>query len=120
MENTISNQNKSCPSCLTGNSISATFCSKCGLPIGVYVNLDPVSQIKSQGHLFREATNKPRSLIILLGLWIYFGLTIFEMSLVILFSDLDFHFLTDVLFVGIVVVSCLILHKATKNYFNKM
>ncbi|MGV7224742.1 MAG: hypothetical protein ACQ9MH_24890 [Nitrospinales bacterium] len=119
MDNTISNQTKSCPSCLTVNGTSVAFCSKCGLPIGDYVNLDPVGQIKSQGHLFREATNRPRSLIILIGLWIYFGLTIVGMSLVIFFSNTDFHFLTDLFFIGILVVSCLILIKATKNYFNK-
>ncbi len=96
MDNTTSYNTKSCPNCLTVNDNTVDFCSECGHPIGSMVNLDPVGQIKSQGHLFREATNKPRSLFIIIGLWIYFGLTIVGMTLVIFFSDMDFHFLTDI------------------------
>jgi len=119
MDNTISNETKSCPSCLTVNSISADFCSKCDLPIGNYVNLDPVGQIRSQGHLFRKAANKPRSPIILIGLWIYFGITILGMSLVLFFSHQEFHFLLNIFFIGIVIVSCSILYKTTRNYLNR-
>jgi len=110
---------KNCPSCLAANSISADFCLKCGHPIGNFVNLDPVGQIQSQGHLFREAANKPRSPIILIGLWIYFGITALGVTLVLFFSHHEFHFLTNILFIGIVVLGCSILYKATKNYLNK-
>jgi len=117
MDNTMSHNAKNCPNCLTANDISADFCSECGHPIGNLVNLDPVSQIQSQGHLFREAANKPRSPIILIGLWIYFGITFVGVTLVLFVSHNDFPFLVNMLFIGIALLSCSILYKATKNYF---
>jgi len=119
LDSTISNNTKSCPSCLTANDISADFCSKCGHPIGSFVNLDPLNQVQSQGHLFREATNNPRSSIILIGLWIYFGITAFGISLVLFYSDEELPLLANILFIGLGFLSCAILYKATKNYLNK-
>ena len=119
MENTISNNAKSCPSCLTANNTSADFCSECGHPIGNFVNLDPVDQIQSQGYLFREATNNPRSLIIIVGLWLYFGIAIVGVSLFLFFSNQDLPFFLNFFLIGIALLGGFILHKATKNYLNR-
>ena len=119
MEDSILNNAKSCPSCLTENNTSADFCSECGHPIGNFVNLDPVDQIQSQGHLFMEATNNPRSLIIIVGLWLYFGIAIIGVSLFLFFSNQDLPFMLNLFLIGIAILGGLILHKATKNYLNR-
>ena len=111
-----SNNKKTCPNCLAANGISADFCSECGYPIGDFVNIDPLGQIQSQGHLFRKAADKPRSLIIVLGLWTYFGTTAIGIAVIIFFSNEEFPFLANAFFIGTGLLSCAILYKATKNY----
>ena len=119
MENSTPNNTIGCPSCLKTNNTSAEFCSKCGNPIGNFVNLDPVDQIQSQGHLFSEATNNPRSIIIIVGLWLYFGIAIVGVSLFLFFSNQDLPFMLNLFLIGIAVLGGIILHKATKNYLNR-
>lgn len=61
-----------CPHCLHLNEAQAAFCAKCGAPIGMVANVDPMQQIYSEGFGFRSAADGPPSRIVLIGVWIFF------------------------------------------------
>ena len=115
----MSSGSKNCPNCFADNDGLSNFCPKCGHPIGNFVNIDPIGQINSQGQLFSTAVNRPRSRIILIGLWVYFGIAITGVSLVLIYSDYEFPIVVKLFFLGVVLLSGLILYKATKNFIER-
>ena len=63
-----------CPSCLAPNAPGAHFCSDCGAPLSSYAATAPFVSLFAEGHAYRQAVEKPRSWIVLLGIWMLFGL----------------------------------------------
>ena len=61
-----------CPHCLHLNTPEAAFCTKCGAPIWIVANVDPMQQIYSEGFGFRSAVSGPPKRIILIGTWLVF------------------------------------------------
>lgn len=62
-----------CTSCLAPNDARANFCSKCGAPLTAYAAIGPFESLFAQGYAVRQAAERPRRPIVLLGIWLVFG-----------------------------------------------
>lgn len=61
-----------CTSCAAPNEPTADFCRKCGAPISWYSKIGPFESIFAQGFIWREAAQRPRRLIVVVGIWLIF------------------------------------------------
>lgn len=62
-----------CVSCLFPNDPLAHFCAKCGAPVTSYAATAPFESIFAEGHVYRQAADRPRTLVVVLGIWLIFG-----------------------------------------------
>ena len=62
-----------CPNCMSANHPRAHFCVKCGAPLTSYAVIAPLERVYATGHVYRKATSKPGSFIVLLGMWLIFA-----------------------------------------------
>ena len=62
-----------CLGCLFPNEAGANFCAKCGAPLTSYASTGPFESLFAEGHVYRQAVNQPRRLIVVLGVWVIFG-----------------------------------------------
>lgn len=62
-----------CLGCLTPNHFSANFCAKCGAPMTSYAASGPFECLFAEGHVYRQAAEKPKNLVVVLGVWLIFG-----------------------------------------------
>jgi hypothetical protein len=62
-----------CISCMTPNDPMGKFCEKCGAPLQSLAAMGPFEGVWGEGFVYRQATEKPRSLVIVLGVWLIFG-----------------------------------------------
>jgi hypothetical protein len=62
-----------CVNCVFPNDPEAHFCGKCGAPLTSYAATGPFERIFAEGHLYRQAAERPRSFIVVVGIWIIFG-----------------------------------------------
>jgi len=102
------------------------FCHECGRPITAMAAMDPFKQVFAQGHIYREAASRPRSLFVVLGMWLIFGPAVLGMSLVLQPSNLSRTlfgtgssvqgYLELVLSLGLVVLYAVLLYRVTANY----
>ena len=63
-----------CTSCAAPNESSADFCRKCGAPLSSFSMIAPFERLFAEGFIYREAANRPRKLITVLGVWFVFGM----------------------------------------------
>ncbi len=69
-----SEEKKLCVSCLFGNDPDVHFCAQCGAPMTSYAAIGPFEQLFAEGHVYRQAAEKPRKFIVVLGVWVIFGM----------------------------------------------
>jgi hypothetical protein len=69
-----SEEKQLCINCMAPNEPSAHFCIKCGAPLSSYASTGPYESIFAEGFLYRQAAEHPRKLIVVLGVWLIFGL----------------------------------------------
>jgi hypothetical protein len=62
-----------CISCATPNDPIANFCQHCGAPMTSYASTGPFESLFSEGRAYREAADHPRSPVVLVGVWLLFG-----------------------------------------------
>ncbi len=62
-----------CLGCLAPNHTTANFCAKCGAPMTSYAASGPFELLFAEGHVFRQAAEKPKNLVVVLGVWLIFG-----------------------------------------------
>ncbi|MSU61320.1 MAG: zinc ribbon domain-containing protein [Pedosphaera sp.] len=62
-----------CVCCVSPNETSAHFCSKCGAPLSSYAATGPFECLFAEGYVYRQAAQRPRSLIVVVGVWLIFG-----------------------------------------------
>ncbi|MFO1459420.1 MAG: zinc ribbon domain-containing protein [Verrucomicrobiota bacterium] len=62
-----------CISCATPNDPVANFCQHCGAPMTSYASTGPFESLFSEGRAYREAADHPRSAVVLVGVWLLFG-----------------------------------------------
>lgn len=59
-----------CLKCLRPVSPGTHFCIQCGAPVTLQATTTPYEQILAAGYAYREASDKPVSLIVLVGMWL--------------------------------------------------
>lgn len=107
-----------CLSCVFPNEPSAHFCSKCGAPLSSYAATGPFEQLFAEGHIYRQAAERPRRLIVVLGIWLIFGmmgLTGFGVAL----AGRDMGFGFRALGGLMMAVSVVLVWKTTRNYLTR-
>ena len=62
-----------CLGCLAPNHSTANFCARCGAPMTSYAASGPFESLFAEGHVYRQAAEKPKNLIVVLGVWLIFG-----------------------------------------------
>lgn len=105
-----------CPSCMFPNEPEAHFCAKCGAPLTSYAATGPFESLFAEGHVYRQAAERPRSLIVVLGIWIIFGA--FGLTGVVLVAvgrDSGFGF--AVIGALLIALALVMITKTTRNYF---
>ncbi len=111
-----SSEKQLCVSCLCPNEPEAHFCAKCGAPLTSYAATGPFESLFAEGHVYRQATERPRRFIVVLGIWIIFGA--FALTGVVLVAVGRADGFGRVL-VGalLLALSLVIIAKTTRNYF---
>ena len=106
-----------CIQCLTTNGPGSNFCRNCGAPLSSYAATGPFESLFAEGHIYRTATEQPRQLSVVLGIWMIFC-SVACGGVLIAASGWQMDNLL-VVFAGIVVllVSAFLIWKTTKNYF---
>lgn len=61
-----------CKNCAALNEPGADFCAKCGAPLSAYATMGPFEAVFAQGFIYREAAERPRRFIAVLGIWLIF------------------------------------------------
>lgn len=104
-----------CISCLHPNEPAVNFCAKCGAPLTFYSASAPFESVFAEGHVYRQCAESPRSFIVLLGVWIIFGLGAL-VGCAFLYMSRDgrvYDFLAGIIWVS---VSVAMLWRTTRSY----
>ena len=64
-----------CPACLKANLPTAHLCWHCNGPLDAFANTDPVMRISSGYHGLGRAMRRPHSLVVIIGLWMFWGIS---------------------------------------------
>ena len=111
-----------CIRCLTPNPPSANFCVKCGTPLGPYAFTNPFESNFAQGSSFRQAAEHPRNFLVVLGVWLIFGLMAMTGLFVIRLSQSSqdaavmLKIFGDLVGLALVAFSGTMIWKTTRNY----
>jgi hypothetical protein len=104
-----------CTSCCFPNDPSAHFCAKCGAPLTPYAAIGPFESVFAQGFVFRQAAERPRSFVVVAGIWIIFSLMLLSGIAVLVYGG-DSGYYDTAFGAFLVVVSAVIIWKTTRNY----
>jgi hypothetical protein len=75
-ESGVDDESLACPHCIEPIERFDHFCPHCGKPVTVHATTDPLGQIFSQGHVYRQATSAEPNAITLIGMWLIFSPTV--------------------------------------------
>jgi hypothetical protein len=107
-----------CTACLFPNEPTAHFCTKCGAPISSYVAIAPFESAFAQGYVFRQAAERPGSLVVFVGIWLIFGsLALTGLALVTFSRDTGYG--DFVVGTFMLLISSAIIWKTTRNYVSR-
>jgi len=104
-----------CVSCMAPNDPSAHFCVKCGAPMSPYAATGPFESVFAEGHVYRQAAERPRSLIVVLGVWLVFGMMA-VVGAMMLFLGRDVGIESVIMGAFLLPVCLLMIWKTTRNY----
>jgi hypothetical protein len=107
-----------CVGCLFPNEPLAHFCVKCGAPLSSYAATAPLESRFAEGYAFRAAAERPRSLIVVLGVWLFFGMLAFS-GIGIFFLGHNLGIVLQIICGFIGAISVALIWKTTRNYFFK-
>jgi uncharacterized paraquat-inducible protein A len=111
-----------CVNCMAPNIPAAHFCIKCGAPLSSYASTGPFESIFAEGSVYRQAAERPRKLIVVLGVWLIFGsgallgLFIIGISLA---SGLRSSIIVFLAGCAVLLFSLLMICKTTWNYLTR-
>ena len=105
-----------CVSCVFPNDPEAHFCVKCGAPLSSYAATGPFERIFAEGHVYRQAAERPRSLIVVLGIWVIFGAMALT-GVVLVAAGRGSGFVIVLVGGLLLVFSFVMIAKTTRNYF---
>src|SRR5262245_45064273 len=113
-----SKEKQLCVSCMFPNEPEAHFCAKCGAPMTPYAATGPFESVFAEGHVYRQAAERPRSLIVVLGIWLIFGfMALAGAGLIFIGRDVGIEYVIAGAF--FLPVSLIIIWKTTRNYFTR-
>src|SRR3954467_428106 len=69
-----STEKKLCVGCIFPNETDVHFCANCGAPMTSYAAIGPFEHLFAEGHVYRQAAENPRRVVVVLGVWIIFGM----------------------------------------------
>ncbi|MCX6927615.1 MAG: hypothetical protein NT154_31065 [Verrucomicrobia bacterium] len=105
-----------CTSCTAPNAPAAHFCVKCGAPLSSYAATGPFESLFAEDHVYRQAAEHPHNLIVVLGIWVIFGMMALAGSVILQLSR-DIGFSIETVFAAfLLAISVMILWKTTRNY----
>ena len=107
-----------CVSCVFPNDPEAHFCAKCGAPLSSYAATGPFERIFAEGHAYRQAAERPRSLIVVAGIWVIFG-AMALMGVILLATGRTSSFAFVLVGALLLIVSIVMIAKTTRNYFTQ-
>ena len=107
-----------CVSCMFPNEPPVHFCAKCGAPMSSYAATGPFESLFAEGHVYRQATERPRRLIVVLGIWIIFGMMAVA-GVAMLFIGREVGLQYVVVGAFLLPISLVIIWKTTRNYFTR-
>jgi hypothetical protein len=116
-----SEQKQLCISCMAPNDVSADFCSSCKAPLSSYASTGPFEHLFAEGAVYRQAAERPRKFVVVLGVWIIFGtLLLFGMGwcVVVWFQGRSIAegIIFSVFGVAMAAISSAMIWKTTRNY----
>ena len=114
-----------CIHCLKPTGHRAVFCPHCRAPLGYIAGTLPFVSIFAEGFIYRTAVREPKSLPVVLGVWMVFGYMALTGALYIwLFLEwaeyytawiADYYFL---LYGGFSLIGISGVYQCTRNYLN--
>lgn len=105
-----------CVRCLAPNALSANFCVQCSAPLTAYASTGPFEHILAEGAVYREAARQPKKLIVVIGVWLIFGMLFFGGTILASSTfDLPGRFLGVLL----LLISLSMIWQTTRNYFSR-
>lgn len=104
-----------CLCCIAPNEPDSHFCVKCGAPLTSYAATGPIESIYAEGYACRQAVEKPRSFIVVLGIWCVFAPAAL-MGVSILSSLRDWQWKEIAMGLCYTVVPIIIIWKTTRRY----
>jgi hypothetical protein len=105
-----------CTQCMTGNQPGSNFCRQCGAPLSSYAATGPFESLFAEGHLYRRAAEHPQSLLVVLGIWLIFGIMAAGGALLLATSWDPVNYPGILSGIGMQVVSVVLIAKTTRNY----
>ena len=108
-----------CTQCMTDNHPGSPFCQSCGAPLSSYAATAPFESLFAEGHVYRRAAEQPQRLIVVLGMWVIFGMTALGgVTITVMSWEMDslFGVLTGI---GLLAISLFLIGKTTKNYLHR-
>jgi hypothetical protein len=104
-----------CVSCMAPNDPAAHFCAKCGAPLSSYASTGPFESLFAEGSVYRSAAERPQKLVVVLGIWLVFGLmALAGILLIVIGRETGFGYLVAGAFM--LPISIMMIWKTTRNY----
>jgi hypothetical protein len=97
------------------NDPAAHFCAKCGAPLTSYAATGPFESLFAEGHVYRQAAERPRSMVVVLGVWLIFGMIALA-GLVFVFMGRDMGIGYTAFGALMLAFSVVLIWKTTRNY----
>jgi len=105
-----------CVSCMAPNEPSAHFCIKCGAPLSSYASTGPFESVLAEGAVYRQAAERPRTLIVVLGVWLIFGtMGLVGLMIAVMGRDMGIGYMASG--ASMLAISVVLIWKSTRNYF---
>jgi hypothetical protein len=113
-----SEEKQLCISCLAPNEPLDHFCAKCGAPLSSYASTGFLESAFAEGAVYRAAAERPRILIVVLGIWLIFGMAALSGAVMVVVG-INQGFMYSIIGAAILAFSVVMIVKTTKNYFAK-
>ena len=110
-----SDEKQLCVSCMFPNELAAHFCATCGAPMSSYAATGPFEHLFAEGHVYRQAAERPRSFVVVLGIWLIFG-TMALAGVALLFIGREVGIEYVVVGAFLLPISLVMIWKTTRSY----
>ena len=105
-----------CLNCGDANDSDADFCARCGAPVGRFTTLDPFKAIYTEGWLFRKSVSARIRPIVLIGMWVLFGIPLGGVAVFVWLRPAVAHPMGFLYTLGLCAIYLLVLVRVTRNF----